>query len=59
VTSLQKALFFGLALCSLACLAAASVTMAMNRAGLAIALFVVAFLLIGFGFAARKRVMKK
>ncbi|QQE79485.1 hypothetical protein [Alicyclobacillus sp. SO9] len=51
--------FFVLALVSMTGLAIASVFMAQNRFYISTVIFVISFLLIGYGFRLRRRLMKQ
>ncbi len=53
-----KIAYFFVSLLSMTCLALASLSMATGRPYTATALFVIAFLMIGAGFIARKRLLK-
>lgn len=54
-----KLIYFLTALVAMACLAAASTEMAVGHIVATVALFVLAFVIIGIAFAMKRRVMKK
>jgi hypothetical protein len=59
MTKSQKFGFFLLALVTMGCFAIATVVMAEGKGGLAIALYVLAFVIVGCGFTIKRRILPK
>ncbi|MCF8563868.1 hypothetical protein LLE49_03820 [Alicyclobacillus tolerans] len=59
MTGSVKVIYFFVALFAMACLAVASVLLAEGRGSLSATLYGIAFVVIGIGFIARKRILRQ